>query len=57
MKHKRKPTVQQKKLMEKWKLNPADWMVERDTPEEMRLVHRHFDHVTKTIKKKNDWED
>lgn len=57
MKHKRKPTVQQKKLMQLWKLDPADWMVERDTPEEMRLVHRHFDHVTKTIKKKNDWED
>lgn len=46
-----KPTVAQRKLMEKWKLNPANWMVERDTPTEMVLVHRFSDKTTRIIHK------
>ena len=49
IKHLKKPTREQKKLIDKLKLNPADWMVERDTPEEMVLVHRHFERVKKII--------
>lgn len=57
MKQLKKPTREQRKLLEKWKLNPADWLVERDTPTEMKLVHRHFDSVSRTIhkEKKNDY--
>jgi hypothetical protein len=51
MKHLKKPTREQKKLIQKRKHNPADWMVERDTPTEMVLVHRHFDSVKKIIHK------
>ena len=51
MKQLRKPTREQKKLIQKMKLNPADWMVERDTPEKLVLVHRHFDSVTRIIHK------
>lgn len=51
MKHLKKPTREQKKLIQKRKLDPADWMVERDTPEEMVLVHRHFERVKKIIPK------
>lgn len=51
MKHGKRPTVQQRKLMTKWKLNSADWLVVKDTPEEMLLVHRHFDNRMKTIPK------
>lgn len=51
MKHKKKPTREQRKLILAKKLNPADWMVERDTPEKLVLVHRHFDSVTKEIHK------
>ena len=51
MKHGVKPTREQKKLIQKMKLNPADWMVERDTPEKLVLVHRHFDSVTRIIHK------
>ena len=51
MKQLKKPTREQKKLIQKRKLNPADWFVERDTPEKMVLVHRHFDSVAKTIHK------
>ena len=51
MKHGRKPTREQKRLTGKWKLNPADWLVERETATEMVLIHRHFDYKTKTIPK------
>ena len=51
MKQLKKPTREQKKQIQKLKLNPADWMVERDTPSEMVLVHRHFDSVKKVIHK------
>jgi hypothetical protein len=47
----KKPTREQRKLIQNRKLNPADWMIERDTPEKIVLVHRHFDSVTKTIHK------
>lgn len=51
MKHGKKPTVAQRKLLQKWKLNSADWLVVKDTPTEMVLVHRHFDNRMKTIPK------
>lgn len=53
MKHGKKPTREQRKMIQKAKLNPGDWMIERDTPEKLVLVHKHFDTVTKTIKKGN----
>lgn len=51
MKHGKKPTWEQKKLMVKWKLDPTMWMVSKDTTTEMLVVHRHFDHVKKIIPK------
>ena len=51
MKHGKKPTREQKKLLQSKKLNAADWLVERDTPEKLVLRHRHFDSVTKIIYK------
>lgn len=51
MKHGKKPTVSQRKLIQKWRLNPADWLVSKDTPEEMVIVHRHSDYIIKTIHK------
>ena len=57
MKHKKKPTREQKKQIQKLKLNPADWMVERDTPSEMVIVHRHFDSVKKVIHKGERYDD
>lgn len=43
MKHGKKPTREQRKLMEMWKVNTYDWLVERETPTELVLIHRHFD--------------
>ncbi len=51
MKHRKCPTRAQKILIRERKLNPADWMVERDTPEKLVLVHRHFDRVSRVIYK------
>jgi len=41
----------QKKLMANWKLNPADWLVVKDTSTEMELVHRFSDGTRKMIPK------
>ena len=49
MKHGKKPTVAQRKLMAKWKLDWRDWLVERDDHRRMVIVHRHFDRVTRVI--------
>ena len=51
MKHGKKPTREQRKLMETWKVNPQDWLVVKDEPTRMTLVHRHFDSKTKIIPK------
>ena len=51
MKHGVKPTMAQKKLMVKWRLDPTMWLVVKDTPERMELVHRHFDKTKKIIPK------
>lgn len=49
MKRGKNPTRQQKILLQKKRMNPADWLIERDTPEKLVLRHRHFDSVTKII--------
>lgn len=51
MKHGRKPTAAQRKLMQKWRLDPGVWFVVKDTPEKMELVHRHSDKTKRTIYK------
>ena len=52
MKHGKKPTREQRKLMEKWKLKGEDWLVVKDEPAQMTLVHRYFDTKTKIIPKR-----
>ena len=51
MKHGKKPTREQRKLLEKWKLDSSMWLVVKDTSERMELVHRHFDKTRKIIPK------
>lgn len=50
MKHGKNPTVKQKKLIHKWGLNAENWLVERDTNEELVIVHRLTDQK-RTIRK------
>lgn len=51
MKHGIKPTYQQRKLIQQHGLDSHDWLVVKDTPTEMVLVHRHCDRTIKTIPK------
>lgn len=51
MKHGIKPTREQRKLLEKWKLDTRAWLVVKDTPDILELVHKHSDKTTKTIHK------
>ena len=51
MKHGKNPTVAQKKLMVKWRLGPTMWLVVKDTPVRMEIVHRLSDKTRKTIPK------
>ena len=56
MKHGVKPTRIQKLLLRKWKLDPAVWLVVKDTPERLELVHRHSDKTRKIIPKENRYD-
>ena len=51
MKQLKKPTREQRKLIQSKRLNPENWMIERDTPEKIVLVHKHFNNKTRTIYK------
>ena len=51
MKHGKKPTREQRKLMVKWKVDTYDWLVERETSTELVLIHRHFEEKKKIIPK------
>lgn len=51
MKHGVNPTREQRKLLQKWKLDSSMWLVVKDTSTEMHLVHRHFDSTKKIIRK------
>lgn len=41
MKNGKKPTVAQRKLMQALRLNSDNWLVVKDTPKSMLIVHRH----------------
>lgn len=51
MKSGKKPTREQRKFIQKMGLNAENWLVSKDTPEQMVLVHRYSDKTTKTIHK------
>lgn len=51
MKQLKKPTREQRKLIQSKRLNPDNWMIERDTTTEMVLVHKHFDNKKRIIPK------
>ena len=46
-----KPTRNQRKLIENWGLDARDWLVVKDTPTQMLIVHRLFDKNVRMITK------
>lgn len=51
MKNPKKPTREQRKLIERWGLDAHVWMVVKDTPTEMLIVHRHSDKTQRVVPK------
>lgn len=43
MKHGKRPTRDQKKLLRAMGMEAADWLISENTPEKLVLVHRHLD--------------
>lgn len=55
MKNGKCPTRVQKKLIDKWGLNHANWLVTKSLINELHLVHRHLNQ-TKVLKKGVSYE-
>lgn len=51
MKHGKKPTAAQRKFIQKKGLIAENWLVVKDTPERIELVHRHSDTTKRVILK------
>lgn len=52
MKHGKKPTVRQSKLIEKHGFSPFDWLVTKDTSTELWLVARSGGGLVITLEKR-----
>ena len=50
MKHGTKPTKAQHIFIKSYRLNPENWLVTKNLPGELHLVHRHTN-TTKILKK------
>ena len=57
MKHGKKPTAAQRKLIASKNLDPAMWLVVKDMPDKMVLVHRYSDRTTRIIHKGVSYEE
>lgn len=57
MNHGKKPTVAQRKLIAGRGLDPAVWLVVKDMPDKMELVHRHSDRTMRVIHKGDRYEE
>jgi hypothetical protein len=51
LKNGKKPSWTQRKVIEYYGLDAHDWLVSKDTPTEMVLVHRYLDGVVRALPK------
>ena len=49
MKHGKKPTRAEKKLMAEWGMNAENWLVVKRTPDFLLVCHRHSEKTTREI--------
>ena len=54
MKHGKRPTRAQKQLLKAWHNNPDNWLIVKDTPTEMVIVHRLSDKQRTIPKRRQD---
>lgn len=54
MKHGKKPTREQRKLLMEWGMDTMLWLVVKDTPEAMTVVHKYSDKTVKVIPKEGE---
>lgn len=54
MKHGKKPTREQRKLIEKWGLDARVWLVTKNMNDKLVLQHRHTG-LEKTIERRKAW--
>ena len=47
----KKPTVKQSNFIRENGLNPDDWLIAKNTSEQMVLIHRHISKTRKTLYK------
>lgn len=50
MKHGKNPSVKQKKILKSKGLNPDNWLIIKNLPDRMEIIHRHS-MKTRTISK------
>lgn len=53
MKNGKRPTKNQAIRIQSMGLNADNWLVVKDTPDQMILIHRHSDKTTRTIEKED----
>ena len=53
MKNGKKPTREQRKVLEAWKLDTRKWLVVKDEPGQMVVVHRDSDKTVRVIHKES----
>lgn len=51
----KKPTYNQKKFLKANRLDPFNWLVQKDTPEFMQIIHKYSGTVRKIKKKVAVW--
>ena len=51
MKNGKRPTKRQQEFVKAHGLIPGNWLVVKDTPDQMVLVHRHSEKTTRIIPK------
>ena len=52
MKNGKKPSYTQRRFIEKRNLDAHNWLVVKDTPDEMHIVHRYSDNTMRVIPKR-----
>ena len=56
MKHGKSPSLRQKKFLTERRLNPNNWLIVKDTPEEMHIVYRFTESGLRIIRKEQKYE-